>query len=365
MRTKTERKIKVAITGTNGIPPRYGGFETLVEYLTKYLSNKCEITVYCSNSQYPRIAERNNCKLVYLPLKANGWQSILYDSLSIIMTSRKYDKVIVLGCASILTIRLFSRFGNKFILNEGGIDWKREKWGPIASLYMRIAERTVVPRCKTIVADNEGIQEYYKNTYGRESVLIEYGGDQVQKYHVSDKYLKEYKFLNEIYYLNVARIQPDNNIEMIINGFLLCENKGKLVIIGNWSFSKYGKNLKAKYQSNEKLILLDAIYDQKALNVIRSNAYLYIHGHSAGGTNPALVEAMNLSLPIICFNSIYNRYTTENKSLYFDSSIELKELLTNLSSGIVNNISDELNKIAVRRYKWEIIANKYFELIKS
>ena len=146
-------KFKLAILGTNGVPNQYGGFETLVEFLAKYLSDRFDITIYCSKNQKTRVKEYMGCKLKYLPLSANGPQGILYDALSVALTARRYDRILLLGCCSILTIRLFKRYNDKFILNIGGIDWRRNKWGIVAKWLIHTAERTCIPICSKIISD--------------------------------------------------------------------------------------------------------------------------------------------------------------------------------------------------------------------
>ena len=356
-------KLKLAIIGTNGVPNQYGGFETLVEFLAKYLNNRFDITIYCSKTQKTRVQEYCGCKLKYLPLSANGAQGILYDALSVAITSRKFDRVLILGCSSILTIRLFRHYRRKFILNIGGVDWRRNKWGKVAKWMIHTAEKTCIPICPQIISDNEGIREYIKATYNKDSYLIEYGGDQVTKEGITDDARKKYPFLNTSYALVVARIQSDNNVEMSITG---CLKAGQpLVVVGNWNSSDYGRDLRLKYRDEKNLFLLDAIYDQKELNIIRSNASLYIHGHSGGGTNPSLVEIMNLEVPVICYGSIYNRYTTENKSRYFNDSEELAALIGCLTVEDKNRITAAMREIADRRYQWRIIADKYAEVIEN
>ena len=108
--------------------------------------------------------------------------------------------------------------------------------------------------------------------------------------------------------------------------------------------------------------LLDPIYDPKKINLLRSNCSLYIHGHSAGGTNPSLVEAMFLGLPIIASDVSYNRSTTEGKALYFKDANDLRSLVLNLSEDVKKRIALDMKEIATRRYMWSIIAKKYEEL---
>lgn len=354
---------KIAIIGTNGVPNQYGGFETLVDFLARHLSSRFDITIYCSKTQKTRIKEYEGCKLKYLPLNANGWQGILYDALSVAICAPRYDKVLILGCSSILTIRLFRRYHEKFILNIGGIDWRRSKWGKLASWFIHESEKACVPICDRIISDNEGIRQYIKQTYNKDSYLIEYGGDQVSKQPATADAISKYRFLNSQYALVVARIQSDNNIEMSIEG---CLKAGyPLVVVGNWYQSDYGRTLRQKYANEQKLYLLDAIYDQKELNVIRSNAAIYIHGHSGGGTNPSLVEIMHLEVPVICFSSNYNKFTTEDKTHYYGNSDELSSLLRTLNDEDKAVIASSLKEVADRRYTWKTIAEKYADVIEG
>lgn len=357
------RKTKIAIIGTQGLPNKYGGFETLAEYLTKYLAKEFEITVFCSLKIYPKkITYYNNAKLRYLPFHANGFQSIIYDSLALILSLR-YDKIIILGASSGLLFPLLWPWKNKFILNCGGIDWKRSKWTPIASKVIRLLERTAINNAGLIISDNQGMYEYFSQEYGKESVLIEYGGDQIEHIKMTIYDNAKYPFLKNKYAFSVARIQPDNNIDLILDSFK--QNQAiPLVFVGNWNNSNYGMSLKRKYENTSNLYLFDAIYDQKELNLLRSNCYIYIHGHSAGGTNPALVEAMNLKLPILAYSSGFNEYTTEGKALYFNSSDNLKGLLGSINDLNLNEIRNNMVEIAERRYKWSIIVNKYSNILQ-
>jgi len=355
--------VKLAIIGTQGIPAQYGGFETLVEYLTKYLSEKYDITVFCSRENKTRKDKYNNSNLVYLPFSANGFQGIIYDSLSIIKSYKKYNKILILGSSNIV-MSFFGKYKNKFILNIGGIEWQRSKWGILASAIIKYSERTSVRNSEYLIADNEGIQQYLLKMYNRNSYLIEYGGNHVQRIYYNEKYKIKYSFLEEDYILSVARIQPDNNIEMILKSFINVHNF-KLVIIGNWEKSRFGKKLKLYYNNIKNIILIDAIYNNEELDVIRSNAKIYIHGHSAGGTNPGLVEAMNLGLPIFCYNNSFNRYTTEGQALYFDTAENLYNLLINISDESLRQIANKMKEIAERRYKWEIITHKYMNIISQ
>ena len=134
------------------------------------------------------------------------------------------------------------------------------------------------------------------------------GGDQISRVQ-DDSLFEKYPFCREPYSVTVCRIEPENNVHVILEAFseMLDET---LVFVGNWEKSEYGRSLKEKFSVCKNILLLDPIYEPHTVNWLRSNARVYIHGHSAGGTNPSLVEAMNLSLPILAFDCVYNRATT-------------------------------------------------------
>ena len=359
------KKISIAIIGTNGIPTKYGGFETLVEYLVKYLSKKFDITVYCSStSAEEKISNYDGASLKYIPLNANGWQSIPYDIFSILDSFKKFDKILILGASGCLVLPLLKKYKHKFIFLFGGLDWKRSKWNFIAKKFLKLSEKIGLNYSDILISDNIGIQQYVKNNYNLDSDLIEYGGDQTFSIKPNLKFLNKYPFLKSDYNLCVARIQKDNNIEMILNSIdetLIVP----LVIIGNWTFSKYGSDLKKRFSNKKNIILLDAIYEKNELNVLRSNCSIYIHGHSCGGTNPALVEAMFLKIPIFAHSNIFNKETTHHSALYFKNDIDLNFLLNNTPTEELNNISKKMHYIANNNYKWDIIIDKYERIFKG
>jgi len=354
---------KIAVIGTVGIPAKYGGFETLTEYLTKYLSNSYDITVFCSTQNYDgTIFIHNGAKLRYINLNANGIQSIPYDIISILNSLKFADTLLILGVSGCIILPLIKLFSSKkIIVNIDGLEWKRDKWGKLAKWFLKYSEKLAVSYADIVVSDNKVIQNYIKNEYGIDSVLIAYGADHVTKKELSDILKEKYFFLKEKYAFNVCRIEPENNLHIILEAFNEF-TKINLVIIGNWTNSEYGKNLKSKYGEKNNIYLLDPIYDQNILNQIRSNCYIYLHGHSAGGTNPSLVEAMYLELPILAFGVEYNKETTQNKAKYFKNKDELIDILENINEVELQKLAIQNKKIAVENYTWIKISTEYAKL---
>lgn len=357
--------MKVAIIGTVGVPANYGGFESLVEQLVRHNINEdLQYAVYCSKNSYPdQRWVYHGAKTEYIGLNANGIQSIPYDIISMIKASRNSDVILVLGvsgCAFLPIFRLFSK--KRLIINIDGLEHRRDKWNKWVRKFLKYSEKQAVKYGDVIVTDNKGITDYVLEEYGKSSSLIAYGGDHViTKVNDNQKkqVLSQYGLEKNEYALGICRIEPENNVHLILEAF---ENaKKKLVFIGNWQKSEYGKVLADKYKDSEYIRITPAVYDLNVLNVLRSNCNLYLHGHSAGGTNPSLVEAMFFAKPIIAFDCIYNRESTENKAHYFNSVSELESLISNPSSDFADNAANMV-EIATRRYKWEIIARQYEKL---
>lgn len=231
---------------------------------------------------------------------------------------------------------------------------------------LRFFELIAVKFSHKLIADNIAIRDYIEKVYKLSDnvVLIEYGGNQSKKIKFTQEVLEKYPFLKNKYAFSVCRIEPENNIEMILDSFVIY-SKLNIVFVGNWEGSKYAKRIFDKYSKYKNIYLVGQIYDLDELNIIRSNAWIYIHGHSVGGTNPSLVEAMYVGLPVICYGSVFNVYTTENKALFFNSTNDLFEIISNIDIYDLNKIGKQLCELAIERYKWCRIANKYQNLMKE
>lgn len=355
---------KIAIIGTVGVPAKYGGYETLVENLLDYKqSDEISYQIYCSSKSYSQKQKYyKDARLVYIPLKANGMQSVFYDSLSLIHAVFTCDLILSLGTVSSFImpiVRLFSK--KRIIVNLDGLDNQREKFNSFSQRMIGKARRLAAKYADVCISDNQGIKDYALQVYHRESELIEYGGDNAGIVRNDRKLLEKYGLSRGTYCFKVARIEPENNIELILRAFSKMRNE-KLVIVGNFSHSEFSRRMKEEYSVYENILMLNPIYEKEEINLLRSNCRVYIHGHSAGGTNPSLVEAMYLQLPIIAYGVVYNRETTENKAFYFNDEETLIQVLSSVTSEQLSAVSHEMYDIACRRYLWKIICSKYENL---
>lgn len=353
---------KLAIVGTVGLPAKYGGFETLAEQLVVHLGQQFEISVYCSSKSYPNADRPKRWKgalLHYLPLSANGPQSILYDFLSMLHAVFVCDVLLVLGVSGCLFLPLIKMFTKKrVIVNVDGLEWRRPKWSGMGRRFLIWSEWMATRHADEIICDNAAIQKYVLDRYGRYSRMITYGADHVQVVPLDHPSAPDYPFLQNRYAFKVCRIEPENMLDHVLEAFAQTADL-PLVLVGNWDHSEYGKNLRIRYQKYDHLHLLDPIYEAETLNLLRSNCYVYIHGHSAGGTNPSLVEAMYLRLPVIAYDIIYNRITTQHQAAFFRNAAELQALVTEITPERLQQIGQRLQYTAQEEYTWAKISAAY------
>ncbi|MBR4994538.1 MAG: DUF1972 domain-containing protein [Alistipes sp.] len=348
----------ITIIGTQGVPASYGGFESLVENIIgENKSSDIKYTVFCSSKDLSqKYDEYKDANLKYIPLSANGIQSIPYDMLSFLKTPKDADVILVLGVSGCLLLPLFKLFSKKkLVINIDGLEHRRDKWGKLAKFYLKLSEKIAVKYADVIVADNKGIQDYVKEEYGKDSALIAYGGDHVIREldaNTENKILSQFFLTPNEYAITVCRIEPENNCHNTLEAFSKTDKK--LIFIGNWNRSEYGRSLKEKYSQFSNIIIQDPIYDIDTLYALRKNAGLYIHGHSAGGTNPSLVEAMFFGCPILCYDVVYNRASTQDAAYYWTNVEDLVKLLQR--KDLSGNIMKE---IAQTCYTWKVITSQY------
>lgn len=356
---------KIAIIGTVGVPGNYGGFETLAQNLVDFHGNtgsSSPLSVYCSAKAFPAQPDHyGSARLRYIRLNANGVQSIPYDILSLFDAIRRGDNRLLLlgvsGALSLPLIRLFSRA--RIVTNIDGIEWKREKWKGIVSLVLRASEWAAVRFSHEVIADNEAIAQHVRDTYGSDCHVIAYGGDHALD-HAGEP--EAATGLPERYALALCRIEPENNVHTILKGWR--SEDQPLVFVGNWASSAYGRDLRRRYGDHDNLFLLDPIYDPARLRTLRDRATLYVHGHSAGGTNPSLVEMMHFGIPVLAHGCTFNRHTTENRAIYFMTSAEISEHVRTLTMERAKLIGLHMREIARRRYTWSKIGKSYFSILE-
>lgn len=357
-------QINIGVVGANGLPASYGGWDQLLLHFAKANNPRYKYTIF-SSVKTATLGEKTylNANIEVVNLDANGIQSIPYDIVSLWRARRCCDVVIMLGTSGAIFLPIMRILGVPVILNIDGAEWKRGKWGIGIKSFLWLSEAIGVIFSNRVVADNEEIQSYVRKKYSKKSEMIAYGGDHVTSAEYNPALLNAQNIEKESYAFKVCRIEPENNIEIILAAAL--KSSINIVIVGNFKNSTYGLKLRANYGHRNGIFLLDPIYNQDKLNSLRSNAGLYVHGHSVGGTNPSLVEAMSLGLNCVVYDVIYNRFTTEDAASYFNSEDELVTIFNEFIEGALPNNGEKMLQIAKKKFSWSRVILKYEAIIEE
>ena len=364
--------MKIAILGTRGIPNHYGGFEQFAEYLSEGLVKLGQsVTVYNSHLHPYQEDNWHGVSIVHCydaEDKLGTFGQFIYD-FNCIEHARKqeYDLILILGYTSSSVWGWYFPKKPVIATNMDGLEWKRTKYSAKVRKFLKFAEKLGVKYCKNLIADSLGIQEYLLKEYGRDSIFIPYGAEVFDKPNVS--ILQEYGVAEGEYDLLVARMEPENSIEVILDGKENEKGRRKFLVIGKHD-NNFGIYLKNKYKSNSSIIFLGGIYDLNKLNNLRYFSNLYFHGHTVGGTNPSLLEAMASNCLICAHDNIFNKSILGKDALYFQKSGDVSEILSKYKKGedfSIDAIKNNIAKIQTT-YSWERINRQYlnyFEEIAS
>lgn len=346
---------KWALCGSRGLPAGYGGFETFCDHFSRinHKHNNLDLIVFCDKT-IAKESEYKYAERFFLPISANGFSGIFYDILSMIICIFYRRNIILLGCSGGIFIPFCRLFGIKVLTNIAGIEWGRSKWNFFAKWFLKFSESVAIKFSNKVISDNQGIAEYVLAEYGISSKVIEYGADHLLHFNNN-------KLLDNNFYLAIARCQSDNNISEILSSF--SQTGDKLKFVSNWRDSDYGDKLFHDYKDFKNIELLDPIYDNEVIYNLRSSCIAYIHGHSAGGTNPSLIEAMMCGSVCICYDNVFNRYTTENHGYFWNTTEDLIDIIQNFNIDI--HEKEIYKNIAIKRYSWSRIIHEYNKLMRS
>jgi rhamnosyltransferase len=268
-------------------------------------------------------------------------------------------------------------FRKKLFVNVDGIEWRRDKYNRIEKLILYLGEIFAVRLSDVVIADSIEIKKYIESKHGKNAVYISYGVEKPPIELWNSPKLKEISSSNSFtslesnsYYLVVARLEPENNIHIIVEGFLLSNTTKKLVIVGNFLNQTYELSIKkiiTELNGHNRIIFTKGIYKKDLLNMLRQNCFVYIHGHSAGGTNPSLLEAMVMKNIIVAHDNEFNREVGSKAILNFKGSFDLKNCIENIENNYSAylTLKSDAYKRVLTYYSWEDIALKYNALFKS
>ena len=356
--------LRIAMIGTRGVPAAYGGFETAVEEVGSRLAARGhEVTVYCRASTDAPRHEYAEMRLVHLPaLKLKTAETLSHTALSVVhaITHRRPDVAFVFNAANAPFVPLLRARGVPTAVHVDGLEWQRGKWGRTGRAYYRWAERSAVRHADALIADARGIAEHFADAFGAPTRLISYGAP-VQSDPVSDR-LGELGLSWKGFHLVVARFEPENHVDVIVDGYVRSGAALPLVVVGSAPYAAaYTARVRANVRDDPRVRLLGAVYDQDLLDQLYAGALCYLHGHSVGGTNPSLLRAMGAGSAVIAWDVTFNREVAGDHGRYFDHAASLSALLEAAEEAPAVAVRDgvALRETVRVRYRWDDVALAY------
>ncbi|MFT4728756.1 MAG: glycosyltransferase involved in cell wall biosynthesis [Granulosicoccus sp.] len=357
--------MKIAILGTRGIPNNYGGPETNAEFMSPiFLRMGHEVTVYSPDEHPYQENEWNGVRIKHIfcrESKLKIFGTFIYDFLCLRDALRSdFDIILELGyvpCALFFPLRS-KRSKSVLITNMDGLEWKRSKWNYLLKKFTKLTEVLGARYSDALISDNQAIQTYYRENYDLDSYFIPYGAKLV--YEPESDHLGSYGVEQQQYYLLIARMEPENNIEMILDGYVLSGSSRPFLLVGKTD-TRFAQYLVEKFSAYTNIRFLGGIYDYDVLSALRWHSELYYHGHSVGGTNPSLVEAMATNTFIVSHDNPFNRSVLGDQAIYFCDSDQVARSIkadhsTYRSDFILAN-KEKVEEI----YTWESSAEQHIK----
>ena len=361
-------RLKIAILGCRGIPNHYGGFEQFAEFLAKGLvENGHQVTVYNSHKH---------------PYQANNWKGVnivkrfdpefmlgtvgqfIYD-LNCIRHSNKqgFDIILMLGYTSSSVWFPFFPKSSLIFFNMDGLEWKRSKYAKPVQKFLLFAEKLAVKHADQCIADSLAIKTYLDQKYRIDARFISYGAE---IHNVPDSaMINSFGLKPKEYMLLIARMEPENNIESILEGFRMSGTKMKLMVVGNTG-NNFANKMINKFANVSNIIFIGALYDMDKLNALRYYCYLYFHGHSVGGTNPSLLEAMASEALICAHDNLFNRSVLGTDSFYFSNALQIRLAIENAMTDHEKMLWIQNNKVKIiNEHSWDCIISSYENLFSD
>lgn len=378
----------VFIIGSKGIPAKYGGFETFVDKLAYYKKNEdIMYNVSCLNaSEEEFYYNRARCFNVKVQ-NVGSAKAVLYDVQALSKSIKYIEKnnlsnsvILILACRIGPFLPFYKKklkdLGIKLYINPDGHEWKRSKWIAPIRAYWKLSEKLMVKHSDLQVCDSIGMQEYIKTEYANykpSTTYISYGAEiDRSKLMRNDKvvtnFFEKFSVKRKEYYLIVGRFVPENNYETMIREFMKSDTSKDLVIITNFEKNKFYERLleATKFTSDKRIKFVGTVYDNELLKKIREEAFAYIHGHSVGGTNPSLLEALSSTDINLLFDVNFNREVGNEGALYFSKQDGDLASLINKTEKLKENeiqiLSKKATNIIIDFYSWGKIVHDYEEL---
>jgi len=365
----SDHPFSLAIVGTRGVPPRYGGFETFAAELgSRLISRGHRVTVYCRGSLYrdDRSKSWNGLERVLLPAIGHKYlETVSHAFLSAVhVLFRSFDVVLVCNAANAFVLPLLRAARLPVAINVDGIERKRRKWNLAGRVIYHAGEAMSVTFADRVVADAQVIAEYYRSNFGIRPAVIPYGSEFVKEEDSS--ILGRLGLAPRNYVLYVSRFEPENNPEAVIRSYAKVRTDVPLVMVGAAPYSGLEHSLRAL--ADKRVLLPGAIYGHD-YRTLQRNALVYVQATEVGGTHPALIEAMASGGAVLANRSPENVEVGGDSVRYFDvrSDSDLASLLQTVldDSRTLDVFRARARVRAQELYSWSAVTDRYESLFRS
>ncbi|WP_296604398.1 DUF1972 domain-containing protein [Nocardioides sp.] len=355
--------------GTRGVPARYGGFETAVEEIGRRLVERGqEVTVYCRGDGDPGGRDHLGMRLVHLPaVHARSLETLSHTAVSVAHLWRTggHDVATVFNAANAPFLPALRAAHVPVAVHVDGLEWQRDKWSGTGRHYYRWAESLAVRWADALIADAQGIADYYRREFGVDTELLAYGAP-IQPAPRTDR-LAELGLTAGSYHLVVARFEPENHVAEIVDGYRRSNARNPLVVVGSAPYGdRYTARVRDLAGADPRVVLLGGVWDQELLDQLYAGCATYLHGHSVGGTNPSLLRAMGAAAPVVAFDVVFNREVAGPDARFFTSPDQLRGIVERAEADPVPVAESgrRLQARAASRYRWDEVADGYESLLK-
>jgi glycosyltransferase involved in cell wall biosynthesis len=365
------KNIKIAIIGSRGYPIVYSGYETFVQEVAQRLVQQdVGVRVYCQKHLFNnRPKQLNGIELIYIPtVQTKRLNQLVHSFFSMLHACfSNVDIILVVNAANgpFGLISLLAR--KKTLINVDGLEWLRPKWKGLGAAYFKFAAKLATLFYNIIITDAEAMREVYLKTFNTASTVIAYGAN--IRYANKPELISTFGLTPNTYFLIVGRLIPDNNLNLIVEGYLKANTNKKLVIVGDVPYQDaYAQHMKSK--ASDLVIFLGYVTDSEVLAELYHQSYAYLHGHEFGGTNPTMLKAMAYGCAILALDTVFNREmlqsgefgwffqkTHESVALYLQQADSNPEAVATLKAKARNGIT--------QKYNWDQVTKAYLTVFKA
>jgi glycosyltransferase involved in cell wall biosynthesis len=357
--------VRIGFLGTRGVPAQYGGFETAAEEIgVRLVDRGHDVVVYCRNPRQTLKTYRG-MRLVNLPaLRRKSLETLSHTFLSSLhAATTDLDCAILFNAANAPVLPALRM---PVAVHLDGLEWKRAKWEGFGRRYLKWSERLAVTRARTTIADARGIQDYVRDTYGRDSVFIPYGAPIINADDLPAP--ANLAVTPRGFHLVVARLEPENSVELILRAFLQSDARFPLVLVGDNPYpSAYRDECRRLAASSSRIVHLGSLWEQDVLDWYYANCLVYLHGHTVGGTNPSLLRAMGAAAFVVARDVSFNREVAGEEARFFSTAQGLAAELERAErqpEGL-DKMREMLRARAATSYRWDDVAEAYESMCRA